>query len=440
MSKDRSRPRKAIETRAGSTKSRCKSCLFDLFDSDVDLFRDHVRGRQRRARVRAALWRLHEPADARRARSRACFRSSTRCERSARRTLPLIDDVVTAQNIYSITDVYGTGETHFGNPRDARTCESVYDVSSPCNDPNAAARLQPRRLSQHASRASTNKLGSRRFVRFTAASAGSHTITVRAVAPLNAAADPDMVLHSGGRRSRSPTDAPAARAARTRRTTVSRRSRRRSLAGRPCARGLRMDQHQRGDGRVPADRPHVLRRDGDAAVSAVRRCTGSVRCSPQRSAWRRSVVAQPRRQASPADAPVRVQARRAFVAGQAAGADLGELSCSSAAPAVGVPLDRHRHRAYADAAAGDIVARRAHGRPRERCASPPRLAAAAGSGYTRGKSRVAPLVVACGLLERHRVGRRAPRGLKRAASRAAAHRRACRRSPRCRVATATARR
>jgi hypothetical protein len=35
-------------------------------------------------------------------------------------------------------------------------------------------------------------------VRFTVANPGVHTITARARAPLNAAADPDLVLHLGG--------------------------------------------------------------------------------------------------------------------------------------------------------------------------------------------------------------------------------------------------
>ena len=35
-------------------------------------------------------------------------------------------------------------------------------------------------------------------MRFTVATPGTHVITVRARAPLNAAADPDLVLHFGG--------------------------------------------------------------------------------------------------------------------------------------------------------------------------------------------------------------------------------------------------
>jgi hypothetical protein len=42
-----------------------------------------------------------------------------------------------------------------------------------------------------------NKLASRRFVRFTVTNPGEHTITVRARAPINAPADPDVVLHRG---------------------------------------------------------------------------------------------------------------------------------------------------------------------------------------------------------------------------------------------------
>jgi hypothetical protein len=43
-----------------------------------------------------------------------------------------------------------------------------------------------------------NKLASRRFVRFTVTNPGQHVITAVAKAPLNAAADPDFVLHLGG--------------------------------------------------------------------------------------------------------------------------------------------------------------------------------------------------------------------------------------------------
>jgi hypothetical protein len=43
-----------------------------------------------------------------------------------------------------------------------------------------------------------NKLASRRFVRFTVTNPGVHTITARATPPLNAPADPDLVLHFGG--------------------------------------------------------------------------------------------------------------------------------------------------------------------------------------------------------------------------------------------------
>jgi hypothetical protein len=42
-----------------------------------------------------------------------------------------------------------------------------------------------------------NKLASRRFVRFSVTNPGAHVITARAVAPLNAAADPDLRLHVG---------------------------------------------------------------------------------------------------------------------------------------------------------------------------------------------------------------------------------------------------
>jgi hypothetical protein len=54
-----------------------------------------------------------------------------------------------------------------------------------------------------------NKLASRRFVRFTVASPGVHVITARARAPLQKAADPDMVLHFGGGQTIESSEAPA---------------------------------------------------------------------------------------------------------------------------------------------------------------------------------------------------------------------------------------
>lgn len=165
--------------------------LFDLFDSHVDLIRDTLvadnvalgfaplyavlTGPQR---VTGALTSVFPFIDALRAQHPA--------------DAPLIDDLVKAQNITLITDAYGSAETNFGNPTSA-DLQSVYDTLTVNNPtPVRVCSLDDYRS---AFTGSTNKLGSRRFLRFTATSAGPHAVTARAVAPLNAPADPDMILH-----------------------------------------------------------------------------------------------------------------------------------------------------------------------------------------------------------------------------------------------------
>jgi hypothetical protein len=164
--------------------------IYDLFDSGVDLIRNSLvadnvalgfaplytvmTGDQRTTSALTSVFpfvvalRAQRPADA-----------------------PLIDEVVNAQNITPVADIYGTTEAHFGNPSSS-DLQSVYDLLS-VNDPTPVRVCS---LDDYRSTftGSTNKLGSRRFLRFTAASAGMYTLTARAVAPLNAAADPDMIL------------------------------------------------------------------------------------------------------------------------------------------------------------------------------------------------------------------------------------------------------
>jgi hypothetical protein len=114
---------------------------------------------------------------------------------------PLIDLLTTSQSIATVTDEYGTGQTNFGIPRPPRTqaqvladFHTVYDsltVNGPavnvCSLTDFTSPLS----------GAENKLASRRFVRFAVATPGEHAITVRALAPLNAAADPDVRLHIG---------------------------------------------------------------------------------------------------------------------------------------------------------------------------------------------------------------------------------------------------
>lgn len=122
---------------------------------------------------------------------------------------PLIDNLTLSQRIAPVNDVYGTGQTNFGLPT-KRTLAEVSPDFNTIYDAVAVGGTLPNVCSlddySSASTGAENKLASRRFVRFTVANPGVHTITARARAPLNAAADPDFVLHLGnGQTMRSET-------------------------------------------------------------------------------------------------------------------------------------------------------------------------------------------------------------------------------------------
>jgi hypothetical protein len=116
---------------------------------------------------------------------------------------PQIDLLTAWQRIATVTDDYGTGQTNFGVPTRRTSAEvladfdTVYDSLTVGGPPVTVCSLDdytPRPPSSGAE----NKLASRRLVRFAVTSAGEHEITARAVAPLNAPADPDMRLLLGG--------------------------------------------------------------------------------------------------------------------------------------------------------------------------------------------------------------------------------------------------
>ena len=112
----------------------------------------------------------------------------------------LIDSLTASQQIAAITDEYGTGQTNFGVPTQRTAQEVALDFSTVYDSLAVGATLQNVcSLSDYTSglTGAENKLASRRFVRFTVANPGVHTITARARAPLNGAADPDLVLHRG---------------------------------------------------------------------------------------------------------------------------------------------------------------------------------------------------------------------------------------------------
>jgi hypothetical protein len=114
---------------------------------------------------------------------------------------PLIDALTSSQRIAAIADEYGTGETNIGVPTKRTESQvradfnSVYSSVTVGGGPVNVCSLDDY---TSALTGAENKLASRRFVRFNVQSAGAHTITARAVAPLNAPADPDLRLHAGG--------------------------------------------------------------------------------------------------------------------------------------------------------------------------------------------------------------------------------------------------
>jgi hypothetical protein len=115
----------------------------------------------------------------------------------------LIDALTTSQQIAVVTDEYGTGQTNFGVPTGRPPGEVLQDFNTVYDSLVVGGTLENVcSLDDYTTlppgTGAVNKLASRRFVRFTVTNPGVHTITVQARAPLNAPADPDLVLHSVG--------------------------------------------------------------------------------------------------------------------------------------------------------------------------------------------------------------------------------------------------
>jgi hypothetical protein len=125
----------------------------------------------------------------------------------------LIDQLTTSQRIATVTDDYGSGQTNFGLPTQRTQLEVAADFHS-IYDSLAVGGTIPEVCSlddyTSALTDAENKLASRRFVRFTVTNPGPHVITARARAPLNGAADPDMLLHTGSGQTIESSDAPTA--------------------------------------------------------------------------------------------------------------------------------------------------------------------------------------------------------------------------------------
>jgi hypothetical protein len=125
----------------------------------------------------------------------------------------LIDSLTTSQRIAAVTDDFGSGQTNFGVSTQRPQSEVADDFSAVYGTLTVGNTLpEVCSLDDYTSSltGAENKLASRRFVRFSVVNPGVHVITARAVAPLNAAADPDMVLHLGDGTFLESSEAPAA--------------------------------------------------------------------------------------------------------------------------------------------------------------------------------------------------------------------------------------
>jgi len=109
-----------------------------------------------------------------------------------------IDALVRAEGMDSIVDDYGTTETHFGTPQTPKLT-SVYDSVTVNGGASNVCSLD---AFKSTASGSVDKLGSRRYVRFSVTTSGTYTFKATAVNP-PAAADPDLVLHQIGEIARS---------------------------------------------------------------------------------------------------------------------------------------------------------------------------------------------------------------------------------------------
>jgi hypothetical protein len=109
---------------------------------------------------------------------------------------PLIDALVSPQNVSPVADDYGSGEAHSGNPPAGDDVLPVYadlGLGSPqpsiCSTDDYTSPLS----------GSVNKLGSRRYLKLNVPVAGVYTFDATATTvPAGEKADPDMVLHRRG--------------------------------------------------------------------------------------------------------------------------------------------------------------------------------------------------------------------------------------------------
>lgn len=167
--------------------------LYDLFDSHIDAGGDHTAVDD----VALGFGPVFAVLTARQ-RTNVALTSAFPFLRGLRADRPAeaasIDALAAAQAIAKGSDDYGNVETSFGNPESG----DFDEVYSRLTIGGPAVNVCSLDSFKSDVTGSTNKLGSRRFLELDVQNAGPHTFTARAVAPLNGAADPDMVLHHAG--------------------------------------------------------------------------------------------------------------------------------------------------------------------------------------------------------------------------------------------------
>ena len=106
-----------------------------------------------------------------------------------------IDALLGAQDIESIVDAYGTSEDNAGSPASA----DVLPIYTSLTVNGGAAEVCSTDDFSLTFTGATNKLGSRRYLRFTTSGAGTHTVRATTTsAPSGERTDPDLWLHRAG--------------------------------------------------------------------------------------------------------------------------------------------------------------------------------------------------------------------------------------------------
>jgi hypothetical protein len=193
-----------------------QSLLFDLFDNGRDLPPSSTTLDDLALGFAPLFAALTEPQRSTEALT-TVFPLVAALKQSRPADVPLIDALTVSQRIAAVADDYGSGESNFGVPTSQRDPQAVRaDFDTVYHELTVAGTaVNVCSLDDFASTTTgaANKLAARRFVRFSVDTPGMHVITARAVAPLNAAADPDMELYRAGSRVASSSEPPQCTAA-----------------------------------------------------------------------------------------------------------------------------------------------------------------------------------------------------------------------------------